>query len=62
MVLDLSNPNNIFAILGGRSEKKPEEKENREQKELNEFLGHTPLEVLGGALLGMLIAMLVPVF
>ena len=62
MVLDLSNPNNIFAILGGRSEKKPEEKENREQKELNEFLGHTPLEVLGGAVLGILIAMLVPVF
>ena len=27
-----------------------------EQKELKEFLGHTPLEVLGGALLGILIA------
>lgn len=33
----------------------PEHKEN-----LKEFLGHTPLEVLGGALLGILIAMLVP--
>ena len=29
---------------------------------LKEFLGHTPLEVLGGALLGILIAMIVPVF
>ena len=29
-------------------------------KELKEYLGHTPLEVLGGALLGILIALLVP--
>ncbi len=28
---------------------------------LKEFLGHTPFEVLGGALLGILIAMIVPV-
>ncbi|MEG2038747.1 MAG: divergent PAP2 family protein [Oscillospiraceae bacterium] len=28
---------------------------------LNEFLGHTPLEVIGGALLGILISMLMPV-
>ena len=31
-------------------------------KELKEFLGHTPLEVLCGALLGVIIAMIVPVF
>ena len=31
-------------------------------KELKEFLGHTPLEVLCGALIGILVAMLVPVF
>lgn len=30
-------------------------------KELKEYLGHTPFEVLGGALLGILIALLVPV-
>lgn len=30
-------------------------------KELKEFLGHTPLEVLAGALLGILIATLMPV-
>ncbi len=29
-------------------------------KELKEFLGHTPYEVLGGALLGILIALMVP--
>ena len=28
--------------------------------ELKEYLGHTPLEVLGGALLGILIAMIIP--
>ena len=33
-----------------------------EPKELKEFLGHTPLEVLGGALLGILVAVLIPVF
>lgn len=32
----------------------------RHKENLKEFLGHTPLEVLGGALLGILIAMLVP--
>lgn len=32
-----------------------------DQKKLKEFLGHTPFEVLGGALLGILIAMVVPV-
>lgn len=29
-------------------------------KELKEFLGHTPFEVLGGALLGIIIALVVP--
>ncbi len=29
-------------------------------KELKEFLGHTPYEVLGGALLGIIIALMVP--
>lgn len=30
-------------------------------KELKEFLGHTPLEVLGGCLLGILVAVFMPV-
>lgn len=41
------------------------EKSNGEKKadfkKLKEYLGHTPYEVLGGALLGILIALLVPV-
>ncbi len=32
-----------------------------EKKELKELLGHTPLEVLAGALLGILIAMVFPI-
>lgn len=31
-----------------------------DDKELKEYLGHTPMEVLGGALLGIIIAMLMP--
>ena len=43
-----------------------EMKEEGEEEEdparlLKEFLGHTPLEVLGGALLGVLIGTLMPV-
>lgn len=34
----------------------------KNQDLLKEFLGHTPFEVLGGALLGILVAMLMPVF
>ena len=30
-------------------------------KELKEFLGHTPLEVLGGALLGVIVATMIPI-
>ena len=36
--------------------------EDEDPKELKEYLGHTPLEVLCGALLGIIIAMIVPVF
>ena len=35
-------------------------RESPEEKELKEFLGHTPLQVLGGALLGILIASVMP--
>ena len=37
-----------------------DELEQESDKELKEVLGHTPLEVLGGALLGILIALLLP--
>ena len=36
------------------------DEENIKHKELKEYLGHTPFEVLGGALLGILIALIVP--
>lgn len=34
---------------------------SEEMKDLKEFLGHTPLEVLGGALLGIIVAMAFPI-
>ncbi len=42
----------------------PEELRKREESRalLKELLGHTPLEVLAGAVLGIAVAMLVPVF
>lgn len=33
----------------------------KDKEELKEFLGHTPLEVLGGAILGITIALVLPV-
>ena len=38
-----------------------EDGENYGEKELKEFIGHKPLEVMVGALLGILTAMIVPV-
>ena len=35
--------------------------DSNNDKKLKEYLGHTPLEVLGGALLGILVATLMPV-
>ncbi|MGN0689689.1 MAG: divergent PAP2 family protein [Oscillospiraceae bacterium] len=34
---------------------------NEKTKKLKEYIGHTPLEVLGGAMLGILIALIMPV-
>ena len=45
---------------GEKDSKKEGKKDVQKKKELKEFLGHTPFEVLGGAILGILIAMLVP--
>lgn len=38
-----------------------EDDKKNKNKELKEFLGHTPFEVVGGALLGILIALFVPI-
>ena len=45
-----------------RSDDVEELPEWEDQKELKEFLGHTPLEVLAGALLGILVAMMMPLY
>ncbi len=37
------------------------DEDEEDSEPLKEFLGHTPFEVLGGALLGMITALLVPV-
>ena len=50
-----------FLDVRGAQEEDETRLPNPDQKKLKEFLGHTPLEVLGGALLGILIAMIVPV-
>lgn len=62
----------IFAQRNNKTEQyveapvEPEESEEADsdclpKKELKEFLGHTPLEVLGGLILGIIIAVLLPV-
>ena len=48
----------ITQLSGG--EEDPDIDELVSQKELKEFLGHTPIEVLAGALLGILISMVFP--
>ena len=42
-------------------EESTNDNKQEEYKELKEYLGHTPFEVLGGALLGILISLIVPV-
>ncbi len=48
-------------VLNKMLEKQIEEDEERDAPELKEFLGHTPLQVLVGSLLGILIALIIPV-
>lgn len=47
-------------VLDDLDEKMEEEPDPDETKELKEFLGHTPLEVIFGALLGILIGIVFP--
>lgn len=48
----------ITRISGGEDD--PDIDELVNQKDLKEFLGHTPIEVLAGSLLGIIIAMIFP--
>ena len=58
MIVAINKINRIFEDRGIET---PENKtESKKKKEFKEYLGHTPFEVLGGALLGILLAMLVP--
>lgn len=58
MMFSFKDMSKIFDQLNDEIEESIEERnaEISGHKELKEFLGHTPLEVLGGALLGILIA------
>lgn len=57
---EINRINRIFAIKEIKHIDEATSQKNGKKKELKEYLGHTPFEVLGGALLGILIAMLVP--
>lgn len=64
MVIDFSD---MFAMLKEEFDALArgdafEPREGEDQKRLKEFLGHTPLEVLCGAILGILIAVIIPAF
>lgn len=50
--------NSIGAQMADDDAREPEEE--NDDKALKEYIGHTPLEVLGGALLGILVATLMP--
>ncbi len=60
MVFDFRDLNNDIKKLISLFEQ--EEEEDEDNKKLKEYIGHTPLEVLGGALLGILVAAVMPVF
>lgn len=57
---EINRINRIFAIKEIKPLDEANSKKNVKKKELKEYLGHTPFEVLGGALLGILIAMIIP--
>jgi len=50
MIVKKNNENKGEAIFSAKN-----------KEHLKEFLGHTPLEVMGGAMLGILVAMIIPV-
>jgi len=53
--------NAINKLFNFRNIKHDTEDDEKKQKELNEFLGHTPLEVLGGAVVGTIVSLLIPI-
>jgi acid phosphatase family membrane protein YuiD len=53
--------NKMFDLHPERLHEQEKDTRKRKNKELKEFLGHTPLEVFCGALLGLGIAFIVPI-
>ena len=53
---------NLDKLLNKMIEKHSEDENNDfdQQAELKEYLGHTPLQVLAGSLLGILVAVILP--
>lgn len=62
MIFSFKDISKVFDVLNQEIEEEFDQTTDTiaEHKELKEFLGHTPLEVLGGALLGLLVASLMP--
>lgn len=62
MIFSFKDISKVFDFLNQEIEEEFDQTTDTivEHKELKEFLGHTPLEVLGGALLGLLVAALTP--
>ena len=59
---EINRLNRIFVVKGIASDSENDKQtESKRKKEFKEYLGHTPFEVLGGALLGILISMIIPV-
>ncbi|MEG2295150.1 MAG: divergent PAP2 family protein [Oscillospiraceae bacterium] len=55
----------FFKTVEGEDQEDPDMEavsDDMPDKALKEYIGHTPLEVLGGALLGILVAMFMPIF
>lgn len=71
MIFSFKDLDKIFSLLGREIEQEFDQEEQKleqpnpqrmeGQMTLKEFIGHTPLEVLGGALLGILVASVIPV-
>ena len=65
---ELNRMKKIFAVTGFGSNVQTDEsggakkvrKKEKKEKEFKEYLGHTPFEVLGGAVLGVAIAFIMP--
>ena len=58
---EINRINRIFAIKEIKPLDEVNSQKTTKKKELKEYLGHTPFEVLGGALLGIIIAMIIPI-